>query len=101
MQRNTRGLLPCIVFGVLTGAVLPAAALTLTLEEASRIAEQANPALRNAQAAIHAVEGQLAESRAPFWDAARGRLLVDAMSDYLPLTYPCRPTPSDAAHRAA
>lgn len=68
MQRNTRGLLPCIAFGVLAGVVLPAAALTLTLEEASRIAEQANPAIRNAQAAIHAAEGQLAESRAPLWN---------------------------------
>ena len=68
MQRNTRGLMPRIVFAVLAGAALPAAALTLTLDEASRIAEQANPALRNAQAAIHAVEGQLVESRAPLWN---------------------------------
>ena len=68
MQRNTRGLMPRIVFAVLAGAALPAAALTLTLDEASRIAEQANPALRNAQAAIYAVEGQLAESRAALWN---------------------------------
>ena len=68
MQRNTRGRLPCIVFAVLAGAALPAAALTLTLEEARRVAEQANPAIRNAQAAIHAAEGQLAESRAPLWN---------------------------------
>ena len=68
MQRNTRGLMPRIVFAVLAGAALPAAALTLTLGEAWRIAEQANPALRNAQAAVYAVEGQLAESRAPLWN---------------------------------
>ena len=69
MQRNARGLLPCIVFAVLAGAALPAAAaLTLTLEEARRVADQANPAIRNAQAAIHAAEGQLAESRAALWN---------------------------------
>lgn len=68
MQRNTRGIVPCIVFAVLAGVALPAAALTLTLGEAWRIAEQANPAIRNAHAAIHASEGQLAESRAPLWN---------------------------------
>jgi cobalt-zinc-cadmium efflux system outer membrane protein len=68
MQRNTRGLLPCIGFAVLAGVALPAAALTLTLGEAWRIAEQASPALRNAQAAVYGVEGQLAESRAPLWN---------------------------------
>jgi cobalt-zinc-cadmium efflux system outer membrane protein len=68
MQRNTRGIVPCIVFAVLAGVALPATALTLTLGEAWRIAEQANPAIRSAQAAIHAAEGQLAESRAPLWN---------------------------------
>lgn len=40
------------------------AAGPLTLEEAWRIAEGANPALRAAQAALAAAEGQLAEARA-------------------------------------
>ena len=40
----------------------------LTLEEAIRIAEDANPAIRNARAAIHAAEGQLSESRALLWN---------------------------------
>jgi cobalt-zinc-cadmium efflux system outer membrane protein len=40
----------------------------LTLEEAFRIAEDANPAIRNARAAIHAAEGQLSESRAPLFN---------------------------------
>ena len=47
---------------------LAAFAAPLTLEEAWRIAEAANPSLRTAQAAIHAAEGQLAESRAPLWN---------------------------------
>lgn len=40
----------------------------LTLEEAWRIAEQANPALRAAQSTFHAARGQLAESRAPLFN---------------------------------
>lgn len=68
MLRNPRGFMPRIVFAVLAGAAFPAAALTLTLGEAWRIAEQASPALRNAQAAVYGVEGQLAESRAPLWN---------------------------------
>ena len=40
----------------------------LTLEEAWRIAEERNPALRTAKAALHGVEGQRAESQAPFWN---------------------------------
>ena len=43
-------------------------AAPLTLEEAWRIAEQANPALRTAQSAVHSVEGQLTESRALLWN---------------------------------
>ena len=46
----------------------PALAAPLTLEQAVRIAEEANPAIRNARAAIHAAEGQLAESRAFLWN---------------------------------
>lgn len=40
----------------------------MTLEEAWRIAEAANPALRSAQAALHAAEGQLAESQPPLFN---------------------------------
>lgn len=58
------------VFGaalqIFAGAV--AAATPLTLEEAWRIAEERNPALRTAQAARRAAEGQLTESRAPLWN---------------------------------
>lgn len=45
-----------------------AAAAALTLEEAWRIAEERNPALRAAQAARHAAQGQLAEARALLWN---------------------------------
>lgn len=45
-----------------------ASAAPLTLEEAWRLAEERNPALRTAQAARHAAEGQLAEARAPLWN---------------------------------
>lgn len=40
---------------------------TLTLVDAWRLAEQANPALQSALAGRIAAEGQLAESRAPLW----------------------------------
>jgi cobalt-zinc-cadmium efflux system outer membrane protein len=45
-----------------------AATAPLTLEEAWRIAEEASPPLRSAQAALSAAEGELAESRAPLWN---------------------------------
>lgn len=50
-----------IAFALVSGQAFGA---PLTLEEAFRIAEDANPAIRNARAAIHAAEGQLSESRA-------------------------------------
>ena len=43
-------------------------AAPLTLDEAWRIAEERNPALRGAQAGVHAAQGQMAESRAPLWN---------------------------------
>lgn len=43
-------------------------AAPLTLEEAFRAAEDNSPALRGAQAALHAAEGQLAESRSLLWN---------------------------------
>lgn len=68
MRFTARGALPRLVLVVLASAAAQAGAQPLTLEEAWRIAEQANPAIRSAQAAIHAAEGQLAESRAPLWN---------------------------------
>ncbi len=52
----------------LAGAMSCAAAAPLTLEEAYRIAESANPALTSARAQLSAVQGQLAEARAPLWN---------------------------------
>jgi cobalt-zinc-cadmium efflux system outer membrane protein len=62
MQSNTRGFLPCIFLIALAGVVPAAGAQSLTLGNAWRIAEQANPALRSARASRFAVEGQLTES---------------------------------------
>lgn len=45
-----------------------ATAQALTLPEAWRIAEERNPALRSAAAAVHGAQGQLAESRSPLWN---------------------------------
>lgn len=42
--------------------------MALSLEEAWRLAEISNPAFQSAQAARLAVEGQLADSRAPLWN---------------------------------
>ena len=44
------------------------AAGPLTLEEAIRVAEERNPALRTAKAALHGAEGQRAEVQAPLWN---------------------------------
>ena len=41
---------------------------TLTLEGAWQRAEEANPTLRAAQAAIPALEGELRDARAPLWN---------------------------------
>ncbi|MEQ1934595.1 MAG: TolC family protein, partial [Fimbriimonadaceae bacterium] len=46
---------------------VPASAASLTLEEAWRLAEQLNPALKSATAGRVAAEGQLTDSRAPLW----------------------------------
>lgn len=43
-------------------------AVPLTLDEAIRVAESANPTLRSARAALHAAEGQIAESRGLLWN---------------------------------
>lgn len=64
MSFASRGLAPCIVIVALAGAVPAAAAQPLSLEEAWRLAERANPALQAARASRYAAEGQLAESDA-------------------------------------
>ena len=51
--------------GISTGAAI---AQPLTIEEVWRIAEERSPALRTAQAARHAVQGQLVEVRAWLWN---------------------------------
>lgn len=62
--RLARGLLGIVV----ATSCITAFAGPLTLAEAIRIAESANPTIRNAQAAVHAAEGQLSESRALLWN---------------------------------
>lgn len=64
-------MLSCLRAAALAASALVvsgACADPLTLEEAWRIAEQANPALRAAQSTFHAARGQLAESRAPLFN---------------------------------
>lgn len=54
---------------VLASLAAPQArAQALTLGEAWRIAEERNPALRSAAAALHGAQGQLADSRAALWN---------------------------------
>lgn len=49
-------------------AALPAAAAPLTLDQAWRQAEAANPALQSARANLAAAEGQLTDARGLFWN---------------------------------
>lgn len=67
MQRYLRGFWPCVL-SIALYCALPASAQTLTLEEAWRIAEEANPALKSARAGRHSLEGQRAESAAPLFN---------------------------------
>ena len=53
---------------VATPAAAPATDLPLTLEQAWQLAEQANPALKNAQANFAAAEGQLADAQGLLWN---------------------------------
>lgn len=62
MLVKSRGIVPCIVFTVLAAAGTAAVAQALTLEEAWRLAEHANPALQSARAGRVSAEAQLAES---------------------------------------
>lgn len=54
----------------------------LTLEDAWRQAELANPALRAAQAAVPAVEGELQDARAPLWN--NPQVLVEGIRRDIP-----------------
>ena len=53
---------------VLLSFASQAAAQPLTLEQATRLAAESNPALRAAIAELHAAEGMVAESRYPLWN---------------------------------
>ena len=64
MHRLLRGLWPCVLSIALTCAMGTASAQTLTLEEAWRIAEEANPALKSARANRYSLEGQKAQNDA-------------------------------------
>lgn len=57
-----------VLAAVVSFAMANAGAQALTLPEAWRIAEERNPALRSAAAAVHGAQGQLAESRSPLWN---------------------------------
>lgn len=65
---------------------LPASAETLTLERAWQLAEENNPQLRSARAALDTAEGELADSRGLLWNnpqlfAERKRREVPQASD--------------------
>lgn len=75
LRRNARsGLRPACraavasLFWFLLSPVASADPAALTLEGAWQRAEEANPALRAAQAAIPAAEGELRDARAPLWN---------------------------------
>lgn len=53
---------------VFVGFASSALGAPMTLDEAWRIAEAASPALRSAQATLHAAEGQFAEASAALWN---------------------------------
>ena len=74
MSRTARGFMPRIVSIALALSAFPAAAQSLSLEEAWRIAEQANPALQAARSGRLAASGQLAESDSPLWNNPTLRL---------------------------
>jgi cobalt-zinc-cadmium efflux system outer membrane protein len=62
------GALLRVAFLAVIGFSTTSAAQLLTLREAQRLGLEANPALKSAEAARGAFEGQLAESRAPLWN---------------------------------
>ncbi|MGQ0511646.1 MAG: TolC family protein [Betaproteobacteria bacterium] len=68
MNCLARGALPRISLLLLALAPLPASAQSLSLEEAWRLAEQANPALLSALAGRKALEGQAAEAAPFLWN---------------------------------
>lgn len=68
MHHLARGALPRIVLVIATSMALPVCAQTLTLDEARRLALEASPALKSAQAGRLAAQGQLAESGALLWN---------------------------------
>lgn len=65
---RTLALLRNFIGASLSFFILPAMAAPLTLEQAWQIAEQANPALRSAQANIGAFEGAVTDAKATLWN---------------------------------
>ena len=67
--QNSQHLVKTVATPASAGLATSAADLPLTLEHAWQLAEQANPALKNAQANLVAAEGQLATLSKKQWTA--------------------------------
>lgn len=67
-RRRAAGILAGTWFALALLPVSSQAAAALTLEEAWRLAEAANPALRNVQARLSAAEGELTDARSLLWN---------------------------------
>lgn len=68
IAQNSHYLVKSVATPAPAGLATPAADLPLTLEHAWQLAEQANPALKNAQANLVAAEGQLADTQGLLWN---------------------------------
>ncbi|MFZ5615271.1 MAG: TolC family protein [Pseudomonadota bacterium] len=86
LHRRRRSMVGGALFFLALLLALPARADTLTLERAWQLAEENNPQLKSARAALDAAEGELADSRALLWNnpqlsAERKRREVPQVSD--------------------
>ncbi len=68
LAQNSQSLVKAVATPAPAGLAAPATDLPLTLEHAWQLAEQANPALKNAQANLVAAEGQLADTQGLLWN---------------------------------
>lgn len=68
LAQNSQSLVKVVATPAPAGLAAPATDLPLTLEHAWKLAEQANPALKNAQANLAAAEGQLADAQGLLWN---------------------------------
>lgn len=66
--QNSQYLVKAVATPAPVGVAIPANETPLTLEHAWQLAEQANPALKNAQANLGAAEGQLADAQGLLWN---------------------------------